>query len=408
MIVGDPWEYWRDVLGSPRTVLAPMVDGSELAFRLLCKKYGCDLGYTPMYHSGLFSTQKHYRELNFQTCVEDEPLIVQFCGNNPTSILDSFILIQDKVKGVDVNFGCPQNIAKRGNYGSYLLSNPDLMEKIISTLVNSADVKCIVSCKIRLLDKNDLQKTVNLIKRLESVGLGIITVHGRTKENKGALTNKCDWESLRILKERSTIPFIANGGISTYDDITKCFEYTKADAIMVAESILENPWLFQGYKYPNEIKNKPSQFDIAYEYLNICSKYPPPNHGIIRTHLYRMFHTIFTLPGADVYREQINNSTNLQDFYLFLNSLKSLYYDEFKRNVIKDYKGNVPELGFWYIRHRIDKLQHSVTKELISIYNYCNYSLPPVLKFNESDMTNVINSNNINEDSACEISNLFI
>ncbi|KAH8740353.1 hypothetical protein FG386_002865 [Cryptosporidium ryanae] len=408
MRMDNPWEYWNDVLGSPKTVLAPMVDGSELAFRLLCRKYGCDLGYTPMYHSGLFSKQRSYREANFQTCVEDEPLIVQFCGNDPSNILNSAVFVKDKVKGVDINFGCPQNIAKRGNYGSYLLSNPDLMEGIISTLVNNSEINCMVSCKIRLLDKNDLQKTVNLIKRLESVGLGMIAVHGRTKENKGVLTNKCDWESLRILKERSNIPFIANGGIFGYEDIDRCLEYTKADAVMVAESILENPWLFWGYKHPNEVRSKPSQFDVAREYLKICERHPPPNCGIIKTHLYRMFHTTFTLPGADIYRENINNSKSLEDFYLFLSNLKSFYYDKFRGESIRDYRGNVPELGFWYIRHRVDKLEHSVSRDLISIYKHCNQCLPPVLKFSESDMTNVTNSNNMNDESARQISTLFL
>ena len=35
----SPWEWYRAV-GSPQRVLAPMVDQSEPAFRLLCRKYG--------------------------------------------------------------------------------------------------------------------------------------------------------------------------------------------------------------------------------------------------------------------------------------------------------------------------------------------------------------------------------
>lgn len=42
--------------------------------------------------------------------------------------------IQKRYKNViaiDVNFGCPQAIAKKGNFGSYLLQKEDLVKKII-------------------------------------------------------------------------------------------------------------------------------------------------------------------------------------------------------------------------------------------------------------------------------------
>ena len=41
-------------MGSPKRVLAPMVGQSELAFRELVRRYGCDLAVTPMIHARLF------------------------------------------------------------------------------------------------------------------------------------------------------------------------------------------------------------------------------------------------------------------------------------------------------------------------------------------------------------------
>jgi tRNA-dihydrouridine synthase 1 len=36
-------------------------------------------------------------------------------------------MVENEVDAVDLNFGCPQGIAKRGHYGSFLLSEPDLI-----------------------------------------------------------------------------------------------------------------------------------------------------------------------------------------------------------------------------------------------------------------------------------------
>lgn len=118
---------WYESIGSPKYICAPMVDQSELAFRMLCRRYGTSLAYTPMLHSRLTVEDKNYLPLNFSTCPEDRPLIIQFCGNEPDTLLEACKKVQDQCDAVDINLGCPQGIAKKGNYGSFLLDKPDLI-----------------------------------------------------------------------------------------------------------------------------------------------------------------------------------------------------------------------------------------------------------------------------------------
>lgn len=120
------WEFFRKI-GSPKYVCAPMVDQSELSFRMLTRKYGATLCYTPMLHSRLTVEDKTYLDKNFNTCPEDRPLVAQFCGNDPDTILKACLKIQDMCDAVDINLGCPQGIARTGNYGSFLLEKPDVI-----------------------------------------------------------------------------------------------------------------------------------------------------------------------------------------------------------------------------------------------------------------------------------------
>ena len=116
------FEFFESI-GSPKYVCAPMVDQSELAFRLLCRKYGTELCYTPMLHSRLMVEDKKYKSKHFSTCPEDygrdNPLFVQLCGNDPEIVLGAAQLVENECDAVDINLGCPQGIARKGNYGSF-------------------------------------------------------------------------------------------------------------------------------------------------------------------------------------------------------------------------------------------------------------------------------------------------
>ncbi len=120
----DPYAYYRSI-GSPKFIVAPMVDQSELPYRMLTRKYKAQLCYTPMLHARLFSESEAYRRDNFSANPDDRPLSVQFCANDPQILLAAARNVEDHCDAVDINFGCPQGIARKGKYGSFLLKKPN-------------------------------------------------------------------------------------------------------------------------------------------------------------------------------------------------------------------------------------------------------------------------------------------
>lgn len=227
-------------------VCAPMVGGSELAFRLLCRRHGCDLCYTPMMYSAKFATDAAYRAAELQTCAEDAPLVAHFCGNDPQTLLAAARLAEPHCCAVDLNLGCPQRIAHSGHFGSYLLGAEDrpLVLSIVRTLATSLRVP--VFCKIRLLD--ELDETVAFCKQLREAGCALIAVHARYR---GSATRRRDGpahlEQVAAIKRvlGASIPILANGNVRTPTDVNANLALTAADGIMSAEGLLDDPAIFE-------------------------------------------------------------------------------------------------------------------------------------------------------------------
>ena len=93
------WDFFRS-MGSPKYHVAPMVDQSELAFRELCRRHGATCAYTPMIHARLFVEDLKYRKEIFTTHINDRPLLVQFCANDPDMLLAAASIVAPHCDGV--------------------------------------------------------------------------------------------------------------------------------------------------------------------------------------------------------------------------------------------------------------------------------------------------------------------
>lgn len=285
-------------LGSPKTIVAPMVDQSELGWRILSRRHGADLCYTPMYHARLFATSESYRNDMFCDADGDpkfdRPLVVQFCANKPDELLAAAKLVEDRCDAVDLNLGCPQGIAKRGHYGSFLMEDWDLIWNLINKL--HKELKIPVTAKIRVYE--DKEKTLAYAKHVLSAGAQFLTVHGRTREMKGQKTGIADWEIIKYLRENlpeETVMF-SNGNILYPDDVEKCLDYIGVDAVMSAEGNLYNPCIFNRQRHHRIDDQYPRIDKLLREYFEIV-KSTPGNASVtaMKSHFFKIMHSFLPL-----------------------------------------------------------------------------------------------------------------
>jgi len=344
MVVGSgvAWDFWRS-LGSPRYVCAPMVDQSELAFRMLTRGMGVGLAYTPMLHARLFTEHEAYRSHTFdpELARRDRPLFAQLAGHDPAVLLEAGRLVQGKVDAVDINFGCPQAIARKGRYGAFLLDESDLAVSLVGALAQGLDVP--VTAKVRLLPS--LDASIRLYERMVDAGASVLCVHGRTKEQNKHRSGAADWSAVAAVVDAIDIPVIANGGISSLDDAHACLEVTGAAAVMSSEMLLENPALFCGNIDPSTGAYL-DQTELARRYLAVCVAHPPPTLSHARSHIFKMLHG--GLRQHPTQRERLLEARSIEHLAEVIDELERAGWTQ-----PGFHTDDFDPMQSWYWRHRV-------------------------------------------------------
>ena len=227
-----------------RIVSAPMAGISNESYRHIIKEMGAGLIYTEMISiMGIVYNSKN--TINMLKINEYErPISIQIFGHDKDSFVSAAKYVEENIKPdiIDINMGCPvPKVALKSQAGSILLKNPDKIYEIVSSVVKS--VKTPITVKIRSgWDENNIN-CVEVAKIIEKAGAKAIAIHPRTRSQ--GYSGNANWELIKKVKEAVNIPVIGNGDIKTIYDAKRMIEETNCDAVMIARSLLGNPWFIK-------------------------------------------------------------------------------------------------------------------------------------------------------------------
>tara|TARA_Y100001956_G_scaffold40825_1_gene39966 strand:- start:2662 stop:3594 length:933 start_codon:yes stop_codon:yes gene_type:complete len=180
------------------------------------------------------------------------PVHVQLLGQDPIWMAENAIKAADLgAKGIDLNFGCPAKLVNKSKGGAALLQHPELIHKVVRSCREAVPNHIPVTAKIRLGWDNP-DDCFEIVDAIETAGANELTVHARTKSG-GYKASEIKWEYIGQIRQRFSIPLIANGEIWNHEDGQACMETTGVDSLMVCRGAFNVPNLGNVVKHNHKV-----------------------------------------------------------------------------------------------------------------------------------------------------------
>ncbi|MDP2911091.1 MAG: tRNA dihydrouridine synthase DusB [Candidatus Omnitrophota bacterium] len=281
-------------------ILAPMAGVSDLSFRLLNRRFGCELGFIEMINVRSLGYKGKKVKKMLSSDKLDRPLGIQILGCEEEYILKAMDILKEREYDVlDFNAACPvKKVARRGE-GAALLKDPKKLHRLLKIIVKNSDKP--VTVKIRTGWDKDSVNAKEAALASQDAGVAALFIHGRTREQ--GYSGDVDYAAIKRVKKALDIPVIASGDVFSGELAKKMLDETGCDGLLVARGALGNPWVFKEIKEflkSGKIIKRPGLKEISsvmIEDLNASIDFWGSSAGVKR---FRKFFAWYTKGGQNV------------------------------------------------------------------------------------------------------------
>jgi len=285
--------------------LAPLAGYTDLPFRSVVKKFGCDLTFSEMINVNAIVYNNEKTKKMMQKSPIEKPYFIQIAANNTQNAIKAVEIINemDEIDGIDINLGCPVKKARRSGFGGVLLKdeNKEKLKEIVKAIVNTS--KKPVSAKMRL--GYDEIVATDRAKMLEDLGIKFLTLHGRTVVQ--MYKGNANYEEIKKVVENVSIPVIANGDITDFQKAKYVLEYTGAKGVAIGRGAVGKPWIFLEMKQNGAITPEQKKEVIIEHFKQMIYWYGDYGVILFRKHLHQYSKGI---KNASEFRSKINEEVN--------------------------------------------------------------------------------------------------
>ena len=294
-----------------RLFAAPMAGVTDRPFRALCRRLGAGYAVSEMVTSrkDLWHSLKTSRRANHDG--EAAPIAVQIAGTEPAMMAEAAAHnIDQGAQIIDINMGCPAKKVCNAWAGSALMRDETLAVSIMEAVVAVCAPRNIpVTLKMRTGWSAAHRNAVTLARAAEVVGIAMVTVHGRTREQ--AYRGEAEHETVAAVKRAVRIPVVANGDIDSPETARDVLHSTSVDAVMIGRAAQGRPWIFSEVAHflaTGEHLEAPRTVDVkAWLLEHLTDHYGLYGEAAgVRTARKHIGWTLRDLPGGDAFKAQLH------------------------------------------------------------------------------------------------------